>query len=201
MKRNSGELGLLKATVTARHMVSTIAPIKNRLVGTLSLACGSNIILFFLIVIFAPRISPTFSNAAEPILVRKIQCEFISEVGCPVKVDGLNSELDLDPFGAPIDARIYLDYRNTADQPIGAVKFRLRLTDSTGKDLGTFQGSDMTMVMPQQKGSQKWRWEKVSPDTTDLKVRVLQVRYVDGSLWESEKMKEQKQEAKKDPSS
>lgn len=98
--------------------------------------------------------------------------------------------MDLDPFDAPIDARIYISYRNIAERPISAVKFRIRLTDDTGKDRGTFHAPDATSVGPGQERQQKWRRDRIDPLTTSMKVRVLQVRYIDGSTWDSVKMQE-----------
>ena len=100
------------------------------------------------------------------------------------------AELDLDPFDVPIDARIYIDYKNISERAISAVKFRLRFTDPESKDRGTWHAPDMELLAPGQSGTEKWKHEKVDPRVTSLKVRILQVKYQDNSHWMSVKMSE-----------
>jgi hypothetical protein len=100
------------------------------------------------------------------------------------------ADLDLDPFDAPIDARVYVTYTNISNNPIAAVNFRIRLADGTGKNLGTFRGADGNLLGPGQEHSQKWKHEKVDQHVTAMQIRVLQVRYADGTMWESAKMRE-----------
>ncbi len=135
-----------------------------------------------------PQISTRICSYAQTaIKVRSIRSEFVPEAGCPVSVAGLRTELDLDPFDAPIDARIYIDYKNIGQKPISAVKFRMRFTDDSGNNVGTFQASDGAMLAPDQESSQKFREEKIDPLSTGLKLRVLLVKYGDGQLWQSTK--------------
>lgn len=100
---------------------------------------------------------------------------------------GLRTELDLDPFDAPVDARIYIDYKNIGQKPIAAVKFRLRFVDDSGNNKGTFQAADGTLVQPGEQGSQKFRENRVYPNVSSVMARVLTVKYLDGQLWESTK--------------
>jgi hypothetical protein len=146
-----------------------------------------NIFIVILILSF-PEILPGISSYAQTAnKVRIIRSEFVPEAGCPVSVAGLRTELDLDPFDAPLDARIYVDYKNIGQKPIAAVKFRLRFTDNSGNDVGTFQASDGAMLAPDQESSQKFREEKIDPLSSGLKLRVLLVKYGDGQLWQSTK--------------
>ncbi|HEY9679618.1 MAG TPA: hypothetical protein V6C76_16540 [Drouetiella sp.] len=116
-----------------------------------------------------------------------MRSEFVPEDGCPVSVVGLRTELDLDPFDAPVDARIYIDYKNIGQKPIAAVKFRLRFVDDSGNNKGTFQAADGTLVQPGEQGSQKFRENRVYPNVSSVMARVLTVKYLDGQLWESTK--------------
>ena len=130
----------------------------------------------------------TYAQSAEK--VRPIPSDFISEQGCPVTLSASRTELDLDPFDSPIDARLYFSYRNVSARPVAAVKFRVRFIDNTGKDLGTFQAPDGALLEPGGERSQKWKTDRVYPGAVALKVRVLEVKYADGSLWQSAKMQE-----------
>lgn len=131
-----------------------------------------------------------YVNAQEPVKVRPLQAEFLAEPGSPIDVTLAKTELDLDPFDIPLASRIYIDYKNISDRPVSAVKFRIRFTDESGKDRGTFHAPDMSPIGPGQQRSQKWRHEKVDPRSTQIKVRALQVKFADGSSWQSTKMQE-----------
>lgn len=122
--------------------------------------------------------------------VRSLDVEFVPEPGCPVAVTNGRAELDLDPFDVPIDARIYIDYKNISQRAISAVKFRLRFTDPEMKDRGTWHAPDMELLAPGATGTEKWKHEKIDPRATALKVRILQVKYQDNSNWMSVKMSE-----------
>jgi hypothetical protein len=138
-----------------------------------------------------PEINPsTYSYAQAGEKVQPLPADFILEDGCPVAMTASKIELDIDPFGSPIDARIYFTYKNASTRPVAAVKFRLRFIDNTGKDLGTFQAPDGALLDPGMERSQKWKADKVYPGTVGAKVRVLEVKYGDGSLWQSVKMQE-----------
>jgi len=121
--------------------------------------------------------------------VRPLKTDFVAENGCPITVSNIRTELDMDPFDVPIDARIYIDYQNVGQRPVIATKFRMRFTDDSGKDLGTLNGSDGAMVGPGQSGSQKWRREKIDPRTTMMKVRVLTVKFGENDVWQSAKFR------------
>ena len=120
--------------------------------------------------------------------VRPLKTDFISETGCPITVSNIRTELDMDPFDVPIDARIYIDYQNNGQKTVVAAKFRMRFTDDSGKDLGTLNGSDGATVGAGQTGCQKWRREKIDPRTTMMKVRVLLVKFSEGDVWQSAKL-------------
>lgn len=135
-----------------------------------------------------PEISPaTYTYGQTANKVRTIRSEFVPEPGCPVSVEGLRADLDVDPFDAPLDARIYIDYKNIGQKPIEAVKFRMRFLDDSGNNVGTFQASDGVILAPQQQSSQKFKQEKIEAHSTSLMLRVLMVKYVDGQVWESSK--------------
>lgn len=102
----------------------------------------------------------------------------------------LRVDLDLDAFDAPMTARIYIDYKNIADRPIAGVKFRIRFSDDSGKDRGTFHAADAAVLVPGEARSQKWKHERIDPRSTVLKVRVLKVKFADGSEWLSNKVSE-----------
>ncbi len=130
------------------------------------------------------------TNAQDSEKVRTIGSQFFQENGCPVAVTATRAELDLDPFDAPLDARIYLTYRNISDRTIDAVKFRIRLSDNYGKDLGTFHAPDSGLLAAGQERTQKYKREKIYPSTTTMQIRVLQAHYADGNMWNSTKMQE-----------
>ncbi len=135
--------------------------------------------------------APTYYvNAQEPVKVRPLQAEFLAEPGSPIDVTLAKTELDLDPFDIPLASRIYIDYKNISDRQVAAVKFRIRFTDESGKDRGTFHAPDMSLLGPGMQKSQKWRHERVDPRSTQIKVRALQVKFADGSTWQSSKMSE-----------
>lgn len=143
--------------------------------------------------VFLPAISlntTSICNAQDQSKVRTLTVQFVPEAECPIYVTAARTELDLDPFGAPMDARTYVDYKNVSDRPLVAVKFRVGFYDQDGKNHGTFHAPDGRSIEPGGQGSQKWRSEKVDPRTTAVKMRVLEVRFADGSSWQSIKMKE-----------
>ena len=135
-------------------------------------------------------VQPYSINAQELNKVRPIACEFIPEPGSPVEVTLAKTELDLDPFDAPLDARMYVTYRNVSGRGIDAVKFRIRFTDAQQQDRGTFHGPDGFPLSPGAERTARWKHEKIDPRTVGMKVRVLQVKFADGSIWQSSKMQE-----------
>ncbi|RTL38784.1 MAG: hypothetical protein EKK48_20305 [Candidatus Melainabacteria bacterium] len=153
----------------------------------LVLAFFWNIVIVFL-TLGLPEFSPVIHTYGQTEnKVRTIRSEFVPEAGCPVSVEGLRTDLDVDPFDAPLDARIYIEYKNIGPKPISAVKFRLRFVDDSGNNVGTFQASDGVLLAPQQQSSQKFKQDKIEPHSTSLMLRVLMVKYVDGEIWESAK--------------
>jgi hypothetical protein len=103
----------------------------------------------------------------------------------------VRSVLEIDPFGAPTASKIYLTYTNNASKPVVAVKFRCRFSDETGKDRGTFHAPDSAHVPPGGSRSHKWKREGgLYPNLAGFQIRVLQVKYGDGSVWHSAKMQE-----------
>lgn len=144
-------------------------------------------------------IAPQFINAQSQQIVRNADLEIIPEEGAPVAITSGRTELDLDAFGVPMAARTYLDYKNQSDKPVAAVKFRIRFTDREGKDWGTFHAPHGNYLAPGATSSEKWRSERVDPRTTHIKVRVLAVKFADGSLWESSKTQQLAKPASGDP--
>lgn len=140
-----------------------------------------------------------YSYAQSGEKVREFQGDFVTEDGCPVVCNSIRTALDLDPFGVPIDGRIYINYKNVSDKQIDAVKFRIRFVDETGADLGTFQAADGALVAPGTDHDQKWKREPINQKVTGMKVRVLQVKCPDGSMWQSSKMTEMSQPAQAAP--
>lgn len=124
--------------------------------------------------------------------VRFIPGQFFQEPNCPVAVTQTRTELDVDPFDTPIDARVYLTYTNTSTSPISAANFRIRLTNEAGDNLGTFRGADSGYLAPGQERSQKFKQERIHGGVTAMQVRVMQVKFTTGEVWESFKLKEQK---------
>jgi hypothetical protein len=56
--------------------------------------------------------------------------------------------------------------------------------------LGTFHGSDAALIGPGQNRSQKWKRENINPRATVMQIRALQVKFADGTVWESYKLQE-----------
>lgn len=130
---------------------------------------------------------PVSADAAAPL--KEISIDFVKEAGCPIITTDSNTRavLDLDPFGAPKDARIYISFKNNSDRPVAAVKFRLRYVNAGGEDLGTFHAAQAVILGPGAEARGKWKGNRIHPDTSALKLRVLQVRYSDGAQWNSVK--------------
>ena len=127
------------------------------------------------------------AQAEDMSRVRRLSVECVAEEGCPVSITSARDELDLDLFGAPLASRLYIDYKNVSDRTITGAKFRIRYTDASGKDRGTYHAPQAVMVNPGSSSSEKWRHERVDPRTTETKIRVLFVKFADGSTWQSTK--------------
>lgn len=129
-----------------------------------------------------------------------MNADFFPEDGCPVRPTAVRSVLEIDAFGAPTACKIYLTYSNISSKPITAVKFRCRYSDPEGKDRGTFHAPDHSIVPPGGSRSHKWKREGgLHPNITGFQIRVLQVKYDDGSLWDSARMVELMNSAKSSP--
>lgn len=155
--------------------------------------------LFSFVAIFAsqgPVNFPGFGDASYVYAqsgqkVRSLGCEAVAEEQCPVDVTNTRCDLDVDPFDAPMSARIYIDYKNSSNRPVTAVKFRVRFVDGEGKERGTFHAVHMAYVGPGASGSEKFKRDfTLHPSVAALKIRVLQVKFSDGSDWQSTKMQE-----------
>ncbi len=141
--------------------------------------------------VLTPELPCSSVYAQVPTKVRSIGVDFVPEAGCPVEPTNIRCELDVDPFDAPMDARVYVDYKNNSDRPVAAVKFRLRFVDAQNRDRGTFHAVDMYAVPPQGvHGLKAKRDFTLHPAVIGVKARVLQVKYADGSDWVSAKMAE-----------
>ncbi len=162
------------------------SPLITRRVKILGLAIS----LFYLCLNNGCLYSSIYSYAQSAEKVREIPGFFVAEDGCPVSVTSIKTALDLDPFEIPIDGKIYINYKNTSDKQIEAVKFRIRLVDKTGAELGTFQAADGASLSIGMEHAQKWRREPIDQRTSATKVRVLLVKYADGTMWQSAKMQE-----------
>jgi hypothetical protein len=123
--------------------------------------------------------------------VQTIEAKSVPEAGCPVGLEGSEAELEIDPFNAPVAIRIYLTYRNNSTQQLAAVKFRARFLDEEGETRGNFQAYDEHPIPPGGTGSQKWRKEGIDPRTRKILVRVLQVKFIDATGWNSQKFQDQ----------
>lgn len=177
-------LPVVAASEASKRRLAVMTRVK---ANSFAFALGFNLLIAINLVVVSPSNPATYSYAQTQEKVRSVPSDVVTEDGCPVAVTAVRTELDLDPFGAPIDARIYIDYKNLAGRPINAVKFRVRFTDDSGNDVGTFQAPDGVMVQPGQIATQKWRESTINPKATALKIRVLKVRYADGSMWQSVK--------------
>lgn len=131
----------------------------------------------------------TEASPAGDIRLHTVAHQFIPETGSPVEISSAKTELEIDAFEAPVAARIGIDYKNVSIQPVAAVKFRVGYFDKDGKPRGIFHAPDGKLVQPGASAANKWRG-KVDPRTTSMKIRVLTVKFADGNVWESEKMKE-----------
>ncbi|MBK9142368.1 MAG: hypothetical protein IPM23_07730 [Candidatus Melainabacteria bacterium] len=132
----------------------------------------------------------TFVAGPPPALAepseRALEPQIYPERGCPVDLVSIRSVLEVDPFGAPLACKIYTTYKNNSTKPISAVKFKFRFVDAAGKDKGTFHGGDNVQVLPGMTRAHKWRRDvALSPVISGLKIRVLRVKFGDGSGWHS----------------
>ncbi len=128
-------------------------------------------------------------QAATAEELRALDNQFKTESGCPVQVVSAKTLLEIDPIGAPMACRIYIDYKNTSERTVSGVKFKIGYIDSEENIRGTFHAPDGHQLAPGATASAKWRGDKVDPRTARVMIRVLVARYADGSSWESDKLK------------
>lgn len=150
----------------------------------------SEILCFvFTLILFCP--GDSLVAYAQATTDKALNADFYPESGCPVQLTKVNAILEVDPFGAPTATKIYLTYTNNASRAISAVKFRCRYSDVEGKDKGTFHAHDGFTVGPGESRSQKWKREGgLHPGIAGFQIRILQVKFADGAMWESARMKE-----------
>jgi hypothetical protein len=122
--------------------------------------------------------------------LRTLSNQFKTEAGCPVQVVSAKTDLEIDPIGTPVACRIYIDYKNVSTRTVTGVKFRIGYIDGEEKIRGFFHAPDGHVLEPGAQSSARWRGDKVDPRTSRVMLRVLVARFSDGSVWESEKMKE-----------
>lgn len=139
---------------------------------------------------------PTFAED-----LRTVNNQIKGELGCPVEVISAKTVLEIDPIGTPMACRIYLDFKNTSAKTITGLKFRIGYVDSEDQVRGSFHAPDGHMLEPGASSNNKWKGEKVDPRTTSVVIRPLVARFSDGSMWESEKLKEMAPGTGGDPSS
>lgn len=119
-----------------------------------------------------------------------ISMDVVPEPGCPVEVTGARTELGFDSFGLPVFGKTYIDYKNGGDKAISAVKFRVRYLDQNGVSRGTFHANDEAFVPQGAMASGKFAHYKLRKNIHQGKIRVLAVKFSDGTAWESVRMKE-----------
>ncbi len=119
-----------------------------------------------------------------------IVMEVVPEPGCPVEITGGRTELGFDSFGLPVFGKTYIDYKNAGEKAISAVKFRVRYLDKAGASRGTFHANDEAFVPQGAAASGKFAHYKLRSNIQQAKIRVLAIKFSDGSTWESVRMKE-----------
>gem|GEM_PF-1782193 len=119
-----------------------------------------------------------------------IVMEVVPEPGCPVEITSARTELGMDSFGLPVFGKTYIDYKNGSDKAINAVKFRVRYLDQAGASRGTFHANDEAFVPQGAPASGKFAHYKLRKNIQQAKIRVLAVKFSDGTSWESARFKE-----------
>ncbi len=149
----------------------------------------SRITPLLITIVFCLSFTGSCSEAQAQSDFRKLIPQFISESGCPIQLIGAMTELELDPSGTPVAARHYVDYRNYSNRPIAAVRFRIGYSDVSGSMYRPFlNGDDKRVLQPGEQASARFRGDKVHPDTIGVKLRVLEVTFADGQVWQSVKL-------------
>lgn len=135
---------------------------------------------------------PGLCTAQEitPFTTQTIAMDVVPESGCPVEITGGRTELGFDSFGLPVFGKTYIDYKNVSDKAINAVKFRVRYLDKNGASRGTFHANDEAFVPQGGLAGGKFAHYKLRSNIHQAKIRVLAVKFSDGSMWESVRMKD-----------
>lgn len=141
--------------------------------------------LWAVIIFAASPLSTLPVNAQNEIKVQSVDSQALDEPGCPISIKSVRSDLEIDPFQAPVAIRVYLDYKNESAKTVEAVKFRFRLEDAQGEHKRNYQASDAHIVPPGESAQEKLRREGIPPQAKRLLLRVLQVRFSDRSSWQS----------------
>jgi hypothetical protein len=140
----------------------------------------------WIVFIFAASSQSTLpGNAQNEIKVQSIDSQALDEPGCPISIQSLRAELEVDPFQAPVAIRVYLNYKNDSPKTVEAVKFRFRLQDADGAHKLNYLASDTHIVPPGESAQEKLRHEGIPPQAKRLLLRVLQIRFSDQSTWQS----------------
>jgi len=137
------------------------------------------------IVISFEEISQLSCYAQSALKVQTVEAKPVGEPGCPVSISAVRADLEIDAFDVPQALRVYIDYKNESEKTTEAVKFRVRLLDGEGTNRGTYQSSDVHSLTLGQTAFQKSRREGIDPKVKQVLVRLLEVKFSDGSLWQS----------------
>ncbi len=133
---------------------------------------------------------PCTAQEITPFTTQTIAMDVVPETGCPVEITGGRTELGFDSFGLPVFGKTYIDYKNVSDKAINAVKFRVRYLDKSGASRGTFHANDEAFVPQGGLAGGKFAHYKLRSNIHQAKIRVLAVKFSDGSMWESVRMKD-----------
>jgi hypothetical protein len=133
--------------------------------------------------------SSVLCQEVAPATTQTIVMEVVPESGCPVEITGARTELGFDSFSVPVFGKTYIDYKNSGEKAINAVKFRVRYLDQNGATRGTFHANDEAFVPQGGLASGKFAHYKLRPNIHSAKIRVLAIKFSDGSTWESVRMK------------
>lgn len=130
------------------------------------------------------------AQEVAPASTQTIVMEVVPESGCPVEITGARTELGFDSFSVPVFGKTYIDYKNSGEKAINAVKFRVRYLDQNGATRGTFHANDEAFVPQGGIASGKFAHYKLRPNVHQAKIRVLAIKFSDGSTWESVRLKD-----------
>lgn len=127
------------------------------------------------------------AQAATAPEFKRVRTEVIAEPGCPIVIGASpRAQFEMDTSGYPVAAREYISYKNVSAKTITAIKVRIGFVGEDGMAT-VFQGSDEQTIPPNGIASQKWRTQ-VGSQARGIKLRVLAVKFDDGTTWQSEKI-------------